>query len=199
MFSEHGTSYESEPTPSDQIRQYARESFDASVGLILIVVGAIFLAQQFLGFNPWRWSWPYFVITPGVLFLTGAFAFGRRTSGLAIPGTIITTLGLILLVQNTLNAWSTWTYAWALVVPTSIGVGIWLHGVLSGRVRPQRVGRVMASVGLVLFLGFTTLFEGIIGINGGIARGIGGPGIAVVLIVGGLYLISERPKDSTYV
>jgi hypothetical protein len=199
MFSESGARFGSEPTPRDQFRQYAQESRDMSIGLLLIVVGAMFLAQRFLGFNPWRWSWPYLIVAPGVVFLVSAFAFGRGVSGLAIPGSIITMLGSILLIQNTFNAWHTWAYAWALVVPTSIGIGLWLHGVLSGREKVQRVGRVMATIGLGLFLGFATLFEGILHVSGGLAEGIVGPGLAAILIVVGLLLINDRPHDSAYV
>jgi hypothetical protein len=198
MYAEPGAHFESEPTPSDQIRQYARDSRDASIGLILIVVGAMFLAQQFLGFNPWRWSWPYFVIAPGAVFLISAFAFGRRASGLAIPGSIITMVGSILLVQNTFNAWQTWAYAWALVVPTSIGIGLFLHGALSGRERVQRVGRTMTTIGLVLFLGFATLFEGFLDLSGGFASGIAGPGVAAVLILVGALLLSRSNQSNAY-
>jgi hypothetical protein len=199
MFSESDARFRSETTPRDQFRQYASESREATIGMFLIVIGAMFLAQHFLGFNPWRWSWPYLIVAPGVVFLVSAFAFGRGASGLAIPGSIITTLGSILLMQNTFNAWQTWAYAWALVVPTSIGIGLWFHGVLSGREKVQRVGRVMATIGLGLFLGFATLFEGILNLSHRDDGGIAGPGIAAILIVVGLLLISERSRDSAFI
>jgi hypothetical protein len=192
MYSEPQTKFGSETTPGDRFRQHGRETFDATVGIILILIGGIFLAQHFLGFNPWRWLWPYFIVTPGVLFLIAALAFARGASGLAIPGSIITTLGMILLVQNTFDVWRTWAYVWPLVVPTSIGVGIWLHGMLSGQPRAQRTGRVMATVGLWLFLGFAALFEGLVHISGDVSRAVLGPAIGAALIVGGLFLINQK-------
>jgi hypothetical protein len=76
-------------------------------GLILIVLGLIFLAGQ-SGIILWSLLWPLFVLAVGAAFLIGLVTGGRGASGLAIPGCIITTIGLILLYQNTFNRWETW-------------------------------------------------------------------------------------------
>jgi hypothetical protein len=108
----------------------------------------------------------------------------------------VTTVGLILLVTNTFQLWAVWAYAWALVVPTSIGVGLFLFGGLSGRSRPQRVGQVMATIGIWLFLGFAAFFEGVLNISGGLAAGIAGPGLGAALIVGGLLFLAQRTETT---
>jgi len=41
-----------------------------------------------------------------------------------IPGSIITIAGLVLAVQNTFDLFATWAYAWALVAPGGVGLGI---------------------------------------------------------------------------
>src|SRR6185312_11166376 len=94
------------------------------------------------------------------------FAIGRGSSGLAIPGSIVTTAGLILLIQNTFGIWQTWAYAWALIVPTAIGVGIWLMGTWGGKLRQQEVGRRMAEIGFIIFLAFAAFFELLVNLSG---------------------------------
>src|SRR5689334_6565604 len=109
-------------------------------GVILVLIGVLFFAREITGPNFWHWSWPLIVIAAGGLLFALMFAIGRGSSGLAIPGSIVTTTGLILLIQNTFGIWQTWAYAWALIVPTAIGVGIWLMGTWGGKPRQQEVG-----------------------------------------------------------
>ena len=73
-------------------------------GSLLIIFGLLALAGQvFRGFNFWTTFWPLFVIGFGLLFFVGMLAGGRSVSGLAIPGTIVTTIGLMLVYQNITN------------------------------------------------------------------------------------------------
>ena len=163
-----------------------------TVGLILIALGALFLVQQATGVDVWHWAWPFAVIVPGLLFFAGMFSGGKGASGLAVPASIVTTTGLILLFQNTFHLWQTWAYAWALIAPTSVGVGIWLSGWWSDQLEPRRVGRRMVEIGLVLFLGFAAFFEILLNLSGLMRLGGGGIVIAVLLILAGVYLLSQR-------
>ena len=64
------------------------------------------------------------IVVPGVALLIASFAVPPRGGlGLAIPGAIIATVGLILWFQSAYDAYATWVYAWALVAPTAPGVG----------------------------------------------------------------------------
>lgn len=84
-------------------------------------------------------------------------AGGRSAAGLTIPGSIITTIGLLLLYQETFDHFESWAYAWALI-PTAVGVGIVIEllinisgtfdGVLAGTVVPL----VLIGAGIYLFL-----------------------------------------------
>lgn len=192
MVNEPSSRFGGDTGPNQFSPRRERRAIETTLGVVLIVVGCIFYAQHFLGFNPWRWGWPFAIIVPGALFLTAAIFGGRSTTGLAIPGAIISTVGTILLVQNTFHTWQTWAYAWALVVPTSIGVGIWLHGWLSDRENVQRTGRAMATIGLALFLGFAVFFELVVNLSGVLDRSARGPAIAVVLILAGTFLLLRR-------
>jgi len=77
-------------------------------GVVLVGLGLVFLAQQALGIDIGHWAWPIFIILPGLAFLT-AYALGPRSAAaMAVPGCVVTTVGLILAVQNTFGLWQTW-------------------------------------------------------------------------------------------
>jgi hypothetical protein len=130
------------------------------LGIFLLAWGVIFLVEQFLGGSFWSYFWPFFVILTGAAFFAGMRAGGQRVSGLAIPGSVISMIGLILLVQNTFHQWQTWSYAWALIV-VSVGIGLVIHssyGGMAGR-GARRAGLYLVRLGLLLFLAFGIFFE----------------------------------------
>ena len=74
---------------------------------MLVGLGILFLVQQSLGFDLGQFGWPLVIILPGLAFLA-AYALGPRgTAGMAVPGCVLTTIGLILAIQNTFNLWAT--------------------------------------------------------------------------------------------
>jgi hypothetical protein len=162
------------------------------VGIILIVVGVIFLVQPVLGVNLMHVAWPLFIIVPGLLMLAAAVGGNRGASGMAVPGAIVTMTGAILFVQNAFDLWSTWAYAWALVAPTSVGLGLWLRGALTVNPRTERAGRRLVQIGLVLFLAFGAFFEVVLN-WGRLANSTLGVAAAVVLIAAGLAMALRRP------
>lgn len=136
------------------------------IGAILVVVGIAFLVVQQLDVDLGRIGWPLFVIVPGVVLL----AIGLTQSsdpGLAIAGSIVTTVGLLLFAMNLTGLWASWAYAWALVAPTGSGVGTLLHALRSGNRRLIRGGMAQIGIGLAIFLVGLLFFEGIIGLNAG--------------------------------
>jgi hypothetical protein len=136
------------------------------LGAILVVLGGAFLVSNITGFSLDA-AWPLFIIVPGLVLLGASFAFGGDAGlGLAIAGSIVTTVGLVLAVQEATGLYTTWAYAWALVAPGSVGVGMFLHGTFTGRQDLQRDGLRVAGVGLALFIGFALFFEGVIGLSG---------------------------------
>ncbi len=157
---------------------------------MLVGLGLLFLVAQFLRISLWSLGWPFFVIIPGLIFFVGMVASGKgKAGGLAIPGSIVTTVGLILLYQNTFGAWATWAYAWALIFPTAIGLGLIIKGLWDGKPDDVRQGRQMVLIGLIIFVAAAVFFEVIIGIGGG------GPGSyfwSLALIAIGVYLLIKR-------
>jgi hypothetical protein len=138
----------------------------AVLGVILVIVGAVFLATNVTGFQLAA-AWPLFIIVPGLVLLGASFAAGGEAGGgLAITGSIVTTVGLILAVQEATGLYATWAYAWALVAPGSVGVGMLLFGSFTGRQDLSTAGIRLAGIGLALFVGFALFFEGVIGLSG---------------------------------
>jgi hypothetical protein len=160
-------------------------------GIVLVGLGIVFLAQQALGFDIGQFGWPLFLILPGLGFLA-AYALGPRgTAGMAVPGSVLTTIGLILAIQNTFGLWATWAYSWALIV-AAVGIGLALQGERLGQPRAARSGIVMFETGLLAFVVFATFFELILDLSHfalGPLRGTLGP---AVLILAGLYLLLRR-------
>lgn len=167
-------------------------------GVALVVLGALFLLFQALSVNIWGIAWPLFIIVPGLLFFVGMVAGGRGAGGLAIPGSIVTVTGLLLFYQNALNQWQSWAYAWALIWPTAVGIGLLIQGVWSDRPTSIRSGRNLIRLGLIIFAVGLVFFELVIGIGGWDIFGLRRAGYIwpLLLIGAGLYLLLRygRPR-----
>ncbi len=158
-------------------------------GTILIALGLLFLLGQFLNFRAWDLMWPFFVIGIGGLFFVGMLAGGKSTAGLAIPGSIIAVIGLMLLVQNLTGAWSSWAYGWTIIL-AAVGLGIWIAGLWGDNPAMRRSGLKVMEIGFILFVIFGAFFELVIFGNGSSA--LRQAFFPVLLIVVGLYLLARR-------
>lgn len=159
-------------------------------GMFLIGIGIIFLLGQFFRFNFWHYIWPFFILAFGGAFFAGMWGGGRSTGALAIPGSILTTIGLILLVQNTFHIWGTWAYAWTLII-SGVGTGFILFGNRSDLPDLRHVGRLLVAIGLALFFVFGAVFE--LGAALFHMRSPSGLFWPVILILAGIYLLAVRP------
>jgi hypothetical protein len=175
-----------------------------ALGLLLIVGGGLLLAVQYYGLvlpNLGSFGWPIWVIAPGVLILiVGLLTPAEPGAGLAIAGSIITMVGLVLAYQTSADHFASWAYAWALVAPGGVGVGMILWGALHLRSGMLRSGITTLAVGLVMFLLGFAFFEGILHLGGerGLAP-LGRQALPVALIVVGVLLVITRlwprPRD----
>jgi amino acid transporter len=75
-------------------------------------------------------------------------------------------VGLVLWVQETYDLYATWAYAWALVAPTGVGLGMLFYGLVHRDRELAADGLRTTVVGLCLFFGFAFFFEGVIGLSG---------------------------------
>jgi len=149
-----------------------------------VALGILLLLGEIFHFSLGRFLWPFYIIVPGVLLFALALASKRAGEGLAITGSIITMVGLVLLYQNTTGHWQSWAYAWALVAPTSIGLGQAVFGALTHRDHVFKSGLSLAKIGGIIFLVGAAFFELVIGISG--LRYIGWP---LLLIGVGVFMV----------
>lgn len=161
------------------------------IGALLVAVGIVFFAAQVLGVDVGRYGWPMIIVAAGAAMLVIGLSGLDPTRGLVFPGTIATTVGLILLYQNTTRHWESWAYAWALI-PASVGVATMLRALATGQPRGARRGLSSATFFLVLFaLGFA-FFEGVLRISGRDFGYVGQYAFPVLLILTGVWMLVAR-------
>jgi hypothetical protein len=136
-------------------------------GIVLVVIGVVFLLVRVVDVTIGSGSWPLWIIVPGIAMVAGSLAIPPRGGlGLAVPGTIIAIVGGILWVQDAFGLYATWAYAWALVAPTGPGLAMLVYGLVRGDRELAGDGFRTMLVGIGLFLGFAFFFEGVIGLSG---------------------------------
>lgn len=158
------------------------------LGALLILAGLLYLVSRFAPFDVGQYGWPLFVIAPGVALIAFGVAV-RSAAGLVVPGSIVTVVGLILAVQNMFGLWAAWSYAWALVFPGSVGVGVALLGAAHREQAQIERGLWMALTGLALFAIFGLFFEGVLHVSGVDFGPVAGVVFPVFLIGIGLALL----------
>jgi hypothetical protein len=160
------------------------------LGVVLVVTGGLFLADQLLGIQIIAYFWPLLIVLFGLTFFIGMLVAGRKGAGLAIPGAVITTLGTLLFIQNSFNLWGTWTYAWALLT-SAVGLGMLIMNGYLKREGLRRAAGVVIGFGLISFVVFGVLFEVILNISG--ANSYSGVFLGAGLIMLGLFVVFSRP------
>lgn len=167
------------------------------LGLLLLGIGVVLLVTQLFG-SAAHYLWPLFIIVPGAALVVVAMAAGDTVTRLAIPGTTIAGVGLILFFQNLFNYYESWAYVWALI-PFFVGVGMRLSSE-SAPDEESVSSRHLMTWSLTVFLVFAAVFELFIFDGGVFAARITVP--LVLILVGAAFLFgffgSERtpPQDS---
>ncbi len=176
------------PGPSQR-----RAGSSVALGVVLVVLGLFAELVQFTGFDPGG-SWPLFIVIPGLtLLIVGFVSLG---TGALIPGAILTVIGLILAYMNATQDWPAWAFAWPLVAPGGVGLGIWLQGLRNHDAQLLRQGRVLMFVALIIFLIafviFGTLFR-VSETNYGLFGKAALPGLLIVI---GILLLARSIQKS---
>lgn len=153
-------------------------------GAILIAFGLLALFRNFLPNFDWGFLWPFTIIGFGALFFVAMMAGGTQTAAFAIPGSIITGIGLVLLFQNITGRWESMSYFWTLII-MFVGIGIYIMGSYGGNANQKRSGLGMMKVGFILFIIFGAFFEMIFSPFGNLI-------FPVLLILLGIYLVLRR-------
>lgn len=151
--------------------------------------------QEFLDSDLWHRIWPSAFLVPGLICLAAVWLGGKKMSSLAIPGAVLTTLGLIFLFQKTFDQYQTWAYVWALVLPTSVGVGMYVEGSRSDQLALRERGLRVARVGMILFAILVVFFELMINLSGRVRGDMGWIALPSLLILVGAALLFRKLSD----
>jgi hypothetical protein len=152
-------------SPGTPVRDGSRGSPSLGLGAVLVLIGLLLFAGQLLDIGIEDVGWPIIVVGVGVVIL-GLGLLVNREQGMVVGGTVATTVGLVLLYQNSTGHWESWAYAWALVGPAASGLGMLLWGARTTNAADVRTGTWGLLGGLGLFLVGYLFFEGVIGISG---------------------------------
>ena len=168
------------PRPVSEQRRSGGSS--AALGIVLVVVGLFALGVVLFGIDLTQYGWPLFVIIPGLTLLVVGFLGGGQ--GASIPGGIVTMLGLLLAYSNSTGDWPSWAFAWSLIVPFGVGLGMYLQALRDRDLAALRRARTLMFIGALIFMIGFVLFESILGISDmdyGVFGKAALPGLLVVI------------------
>ncbi|HEY8797228.1 MAG TPA: hypothetical protein VIO85_05125 [Candidatus Dormibacteraeota bacterium] len=171
-----------------------RNGAGIALGVVLVVVGLFYLLVQVAAIDLSSFGWPLFVIIPGVtLLIVGFISLG---TGAAIPGGILTMVGLVLAYQNSTGHWTSWAYAWALVAPGGVGLGLFLQGLRERNGNLIRQGRSLMFIAALIFMVGFVFFESILNISGINDQPVVRAALPALFIVIGILLLARSISNS---
>jgi hypothetical protein len=166
----------------------------AALGIVLVVVGLFALGIVVFGIDLTQYGWPLFVIIPGLTLLVVGFVGGGP--GASVPGGIVTVLGLVLAYQSSTGDWTSWAFAWPLVAPGGVGLGLYLQALRDRDPVMLRRGRTLMFIAAMIFMIGFVFFESILGISGMDYGIFGKAALPGLLIVIGLILLVRSLQRS---
>jgi len=165
--------------------QTNRSNIGAFVGgAILIAFGLLSLTGQLFRALNWNFLWPFIIIAIGGVFFVAMFAGGKQAAAFAIPGSIVSGVGLVLLFQTILDHWESMSYFWTLII-LFVGTGIYIMGWYAADTKQKESGWRVMKIGFILFIIFGTFFEMIF-------SGFSNTLFPILLIAVGGYLVLTR-------
>ena len=118
-----------------------------------------------------------------------------EAEGMAAGG-ILTVIGLILAYMNATQDWPAWAFAWPLVAPGGVGLGIYLQGLRKHDSHLLRQGRVLMFVAALIFMIGFVIFGTIFKISEVDYGWFGKAALPVLLIVVGIVLLVRSIRRS---
>jgi hypothetical protein len=182
------------PTPGAQPR---RAGTGVALGIVFVVVGLFFLLVRLVNVDLGAYGWPLFIVIPGLtLLIVGFVSLG---TGAAIPGGILTMVGLVLAYQNSSGNWASWVYVWPLVAPGGVGVGLFLQGMRDRNQGLIKQGRSLIVIAFLIFMIGFVFFESILHLTGtdyGLFGKVALPGLLVIIGVALLVRSLQRSRSA---
>jgi hypothetical protein len=171
-----------------------RSGSGIALGVVFVVIGLFYLAVQVLAIDLSSFGWPLFVIIPGLTLLVVGFV--SLGTGAAIPGGILTMVGLVLAYQNSTGNWASWAYAWALVAPGGVGLGLFLQGLRERSTGLIRQGRYLMFIAALIFMVGFVFFESILNLSGMNDHPVVKAALPALFIVIGVLLLARSIQNS---
>lgn len=165
-----------------------------ALGVVLVVIGLFALGVVLFGIDLTQYGWPLFVIVPGLTLLVVGFFGGGQ--GASVPGGIVTMLGLVLAYQSSTGDWPSWAFAWALIAPGGVGLGLYLLALRDRDPIMLRRGRTLMFIAALIFMIGFVFFESILGISGMDYGVFGKAALPALLIVIGIILLVRSLQRS---
>ena len=165
-----------------------------ALGVVLVVIGLFALGVVLFGIDLTQYGWPLFVIVPGLTLLVVGFLGGGQ--GASVPGGIVTMLGLVLAYQSSTGDWPSWAFAWALIAPGGVGLGLYLQALRDRDPIMLRRGRTLMFIAALIFMIGFVFFESILGISGMDYGVFGKAALPALLIVIGIILLVRSLQRS---
>ncbi|MHB8613074.1 MAG: hypothetical protein ACYDAL_11680 [Candidatus Dormibacteraceae bacterium] len=166
----------------------------AALGIVLVVVGLFALGVVEFGVDLTQYGWPLFVIIPGLTLLVVGFLGGGASA--SVPGGVVTMLGLVLAYQSSTGDWPSWAFAWSLVAPGGVGLGLYLQALRDRDPVMLRRGRTLIFIAAMIFMIGFVFFESILGVSGMDYGFFGKAALPALLIVIGLILLIRSIQRS---
>lgn len=119
------------------------------IGLVLVLVGVVFLAAQFIPGFRLASFWPLIVMAAGAVFLVFAFL---GSWGLFVPGFVAAYIGSILMYYSITGNWSFWQF-W-LLCPSAVGVGVFFSELFDSKSLARAINNswFLMIIGVFLFI-----------------------------------------------
>jgi 4-amino-4-deoxy-L-arabinose transferase-like glycosyltransferase len=166
------------------MRNRHSETARLAAGAVAILLGVAILLNGTFNLSVGAW-WPAFIILPGLALLAAGTGGAQASRRLAVAGAIVTTTGIILLVQDRLDYYRSWAYAWTLLIAAAGAAEIFVAR-RNGDEDKAAHGRDLVFGGVAAFLALAVIFEVLV-FNGGMrgARYV----LALILIGGGAWAL----------
>lgn len=127
-------------------------------GLVLIVLGVLFLLSNFGAFDlDWETLWTWVIILLGAIFWIG-FLLDRSKDGLIMPGTILLVVGIVFNVSAR-SDWGMMEDLWPFFI-LAPALGFYLMYLLGKRDRGVLVPAIILTIiGLVFLMGTSSILR----------------------------------------
>lgn len=162
---------------------------NATLGVVLLGLGLLLLVFNILGLS----TGPLIVTAVGLGLFMVMILLGKRSGWLAVPASVVTVVGLLLIYTNLFHHPRSWAYTWTLLFGAA-GMGILISHYWSGRPQSTRFGTLVVQASLVAFVGFGLFFELLIFSKGSLWGALMGP--AVLILVGGYLILRGRNGEA---